>query len=76
MALIAASEADGFWTLQAQIIAANISSRSLHLACGFREVGTRERIGQIAGVWHDVVLMERRSSRTGGPGLPTRICGA
>lgn len=74
--MIAASEAEGYWTLQAQIIAANGASRHLHLASGFREVGTRERLGQVLGVWHDVVLMERRSRRTGGPGLPTRTCGA
>jgi phosphinothricin acetyltransferase len=46
----------------------------LHAKAGFREVGTRERLGHIDGVWHDVVFMERRSTRTGGPGLPTRTC--
>lgn len=72
--LIAASEADGYWTLQAQIIVANQASRALHLKCGFREVGIRERLGQVGGVWHDVALLERRSRQTGGPGLPTRTC--
>lgn len=72
--LIAVAEAEGFWTLQAQIIAANRASRTLHVKCGFREVGVRERLGQIRGVWHDVVLLERRSAVNGGPGLPGRVC--
>jgi phosphinothricin acetyltransferase len=32
----------------------------LHESCGFRIVGTRERLGQLHGVWRDVLLMERR----------------
>lgn len=60
-ALVAASEQAGIWTLQAGIFAENAPSVALHQACGFREVGYRERIGQRYGVWHDVVLMERRS---------------
>jgi phosphinothricin acetyltransferase len=28
---------------------------------GFREVGIRERIGKLDGVWRDVVYLERRS---------------
>ncbi len=75
-AMIAASEAEGFWTLQSQIMAANTASRALHARCGFREVGIRERFGQIKGVWHDVVLLERRSIHAGGPNLPTRRCDA
>ena len=74
--LIAASEAEGYWTLQAQIIAGNRPSLALHRTCGFREVGYRERYGHIDDVWHDVVLLERRSERTGGPGLPTKTCDA
>ena len=31
----------------------------------FREVGRRERLGQLDGVWRDVVLMERRSAVVG-----------
>lgn len=72
--LIAVAEAEGIWTLQAQIIAANHASRTLHVKCGFREVGVRERLGQIRGVWHDVALLERRSTVNGGPGLPGRLC--
>jgi len=61
--LIAVSEANGVWTLQAGIFALNRASQALHEACGFRLVGTRERIGQLHGAWYDTVLMERRSPR-------------
>lgn len=64
--LIADSEAAGFWTLQATIFAENRASRELHRGCGFREVGRRERIGQLRGVWHDTILMERRRPYAGG----------
>jgi hypothetical protein len=37
----------------------------LHQACGFGEVGVRERIGELRGVWQDVVLLERRSTLVG-----------
>lgn len=73
--LIDVSEAEGYWTLQAQIMAGNRASRALHQRSGFREVGYRERYGHLDGVWHDVVLYERRSIRAGGAGLPTRTCG-
>ena len=72
--LIAVSEADGYWTLQAQMVTANNTSRTLHRKCGFREVGIRERYGHIENIWHDVVLLERRSQRTGAPDLPTKTC--
>lgn len=73
-ALITASEVEGYWSLQSQIIAENHASRALHLACGFREVGYRERLGHLGDVWHDVFTYERRSRLTGGPGLPTKSC--
>jgi L-amino acid N-acyltransferase YncA len=72
--MIAESERDGYWTLQAQIMAENTASRALHKKCGFREVGFRERYGHLDGVWHDVILMERRSANAGGSGLPTKRC--
>ncbi len=59
-ALIAASEQAGLWTLQAGILRENEASLRLHQQCGFRIVGVRERIAQLADVWRDVVLMERR----------------
>lgn len=63
--LIPASEQSNLWTLQASIMAANERSIKLHTFCGFRQVGYRERIGEINGIWHDVVLMERRSQTVG-----------
>jgi L-amino acid N-acyltransferase YncA len=50
----------GVWTIQAGIIAGNDASVALHAGCGFRVIGTRERIAQKRGEWRDVVLMERR----------------
>jgi L-amino acid N-acyltransferase YncA len=63
--LIQQSEGAGIWTLQAGIFPENVSSISLHKTLGFREVGIRERIGHLAGVWRDVVLLERRSKVAG-----------
>jgi L-amino acid N-acyltransferase YncA len=64
-ALVRASEEAGVWTLQAGIFPENTASIGLHSACGFRTVGIRERLGQLRGVWRDVVLMERRSEVVG-----------
>lgn len=63
--LIEQSEKHGIWTLQAGIFPENIASVALHKSCGFREVGVRRRLGQLAGVWRDVLLLERRSSHVG-----------
>ncbi len=63
--LIADSELAGIWTLQAGVLAENGASLALHRACGFREVGRRERIGRHGDVWRDVVLLERRSRTVG-----------
>ncbi len=60
-ALMAEAEANGFWTLQSQIIAVNTASVRLHEKCGFRLVGRRVRIAQDRfGRWQDTVLMEWR----------------
>jgi phosphinothricin acetyltransferase len=59
--LIADAEGSGIWTLQAGVFPENAASLALHRRCGFREVGRRERIGRLDGVWRDVVLLERRS---------------
>lgn len=60
-ALIEASERNGIWTLQAGVFPENNASIKLHLRCGFREVGRRERIAKMGGVWRDTLLFERRS---------------
>jgi L-amino acid N-acyltransferase YncA len=59
--LITESERNGIWTLQASIFPENVASLRIHARCGFRQVGYRERIGQMHGVWRDTVLVERRS---------------
>jgi L-amino acid N-acyltransferase YncA len=59
--LIVESERNGIWTLQASIFPENEGSVALHKSLGFREVGRRERIGKLNGVWRDTVLLERRS---------------
>lgn len=64
-ALVEASEQNGIWTLQAGIFPENAASLALHRACGFREVGRRERIGRLRGRWRDTVLLERRSTSVG-----------
>lgn len=60
--LIAHTEAAGIWTIQSGIFPENVASVELHLRCGFRIVGTRERLGELHGVWRDVLLMERRAA--------------
>ncbi|MHC4111439.1 MAG: GNAT family N-acetyltransferase [Planctomycetota bacterium] len=60
-AMIDESESSGIWTLQAGIFPENAASIALAKGCGFREVGRRERIGQMDFVWRDVIVMERRS---------------
>jgi|SRR5947209_2880829 len=62
---IARSEAAGIWTLEAGIFPENKPSLRLHLGCGFRIVGVRERLGEADGVWRDVLLLERRSEVVG-----------
>ena len=58
--LVASSEARDIWTLQTSVFPENEPSLTLLKRHGFREVGVRERIGQLNGVWRDTVLLERR----------------
>jgi L-amino acid N-acyltransferase YncA len=64
-ALVRESEAEGVWTLQAGVFPENAASVALHLSCGFREVGRRERVGRLGGRWRDTLLLERRSPLVG-----------
>ena len=69
-ALITESEKTRIWTLQAGVFPENSASLALHRRHGFREVGTREKLGkmtfgELAGTWRDVILLERRSNVVG-----------
>jgi L-amino acid N-acyltransferase YncA len=59
--LVAGADRAGIWTIQTGIFPENVASLALHRRCGFRTVGTRERLGRLNGVWRDVILLERRS---------------
>jgi L-amino acid N-acyltransferase YncA len=58
-ALLSASEQAGYWKLVSRVFVENIASRRLLVSLGFREVGVYEKHGQLDGVWHDVVIVER-----------------
>ena len=57
------AENAGIWTVQTGIFPENAASVQLHLRCGFRIVGRRERLAQLDGVWRDVLFLERRSAK-------------
>ena len=59
--LFESTEQDGIWTIQSGVFPENEASLALHVKCGFRVVGTQERLGKLDGVWRDVVVLERRS---------------
>ena len=63
--LITVSEQNGFWTLKAVIFPENVASINLHKKCGFRVVGTHEKMGKMDGIWRDNVVLERRSDTVG-----------
>lgn len=64
-ALISSSEMNGVWTLYGHTFVENAASLKLQEACGFRVIGSRERIGKLNGVWRDTVMTERRSRVVG-----------
>lgn len=63
--LIRQSEIHGLWTLQSGIFEENLGSQRLHLKCGFRSIGYRERIGKLGNTWKNNLIMERRSQVNG-----------
>jgi phosphinothricin acetyltransferase len=63
--LVTSSEAAGIWTLQAGVFPENEASLRAHQRAGFVVVGRRSRLGRLHGTWHDVLLLERRSSVVG-----------
>ncbi|MDW7668337.1 MAG: N-acetyltransferase family protein [Bacillota bacterium] len=60
-ALVIESEKYGYWTLQSKIFPNNTASINLHLKCGFRKVGIRDKFGKRNDQPQDILLMERRS---------------
>jgi L-amino acid N-acyltransferase YncA len=60
-AFVASTERAGIWTIQSGVFPENAASLALHTACGFRIVGTRQRLARHHGHWRDVLLIERRS---------------
>ena len=58
--LIAGAKAAGIWTIQTSVFPENRASLALHERCGFRVVGSRERIARRDGVWRDTVFLELR----------------
>ncbi|MDB2407048.1 GNAT family N-acetyltransferase [Jannaschia sp.] len=68
--IVADSESAGWWTLVAQIFPENEASLALHRACGFETLGIRRGLGRMGygpmeGQWRDVIMLERRSAKTG-----------
>ncbi len=61
--LIQESEAQGIWTLQSSTFPENTTSVRLQKKWGFREIGYREKIAQLKGVWRNTILLERRSDK-------------
>ena len=75
--LIASSELAGIWTVQTGIFPENTASLALHQRCGFRIIGTRQRIGQltVCGVTPSFSNAAARSwaEQTMSPSGPTRL---
>jgi L-amino acid N-acyltransferase YncA len=59
-ALMTGARRAGIWTIQTSIFPENPASLALHERCGFRVVGTRERIAKRDGIWRDTVFLEVR----------------
>lgn len=57
--LFAKARAAGLGKLVSRVFSDNAASRSLLCKLGFREVGVYEKHGQLAGIWRDVVIVEK-----------------
>jgi L-amino acid N-acyltransferase YncA len=64
-AVIESSEANNIWCLYSSTFPENTASIALHKKFGFREIGYREKIAQLNGVWRNTLLLERRSTTVG-----------
>jgi L-amino acid N-acyltransferase YncA len=64
-AFVASTETAGIWTIQSGVFPENVASLAAHERAGFRVIGVRRRIGQLDGVWRDVISLERRSTVAG-----------
>ena len=60
--IITSSEQNGIWTLVSSVFPENEATLKLHAKFGFREIGRRERIAKLDGIWRDTILLERRST--------------
>lgn len=60
--LIRCSENQGIYSLLAKIFPENSASIQMHKNLGFTEVGTLKRIAKRDGLWHDNMLLQRRST--------------
>ena len=58
-ALAEAARERGYWKLIAKVFPENEPSVALLHRCGYRDVGTHLRHGQLDGEWKDVLLLER-----------------
>ncbi len=63
--VIEESEKQEIWTIFASIFPENLASLKLHKKMGFREIGYREKVGQMNGVWRNTIILERRSKLVG-----------
>lgn len=57
-ALMACAQESGLYKMTSRVFAANIASRAMLRAVGFREVGTYARHARVGGEWRDVVIVE------------------
>ena len=60
--IIYSSELNGIWTMVSSVFPENEATLKLHKKYGFREIGRREKIAKLDGMWRDTILFERRST--------------